>query len=508
MSNINQFARTSLPPDTIEAQQGRNLNTAFSEPNAVNHAAVEVGARKGETVTQMAGQSAAGLLDTDNLEEAGALLTGHVKGLGDKLGERKRNIERRAVTGKGGAGESGDTGSATADTDEPGDQVRRLLAFRDFTGGRDGRGGGGGAGQQQQQRQYARLQAQTGEKIRKASGDLLKSLSAIRNTLGGRARTGAVGEQAQQREVRNRIWDALRTYDADAVQQLAALEIVSSQFTGDDPADSALLAALNAVRSEFDEATVGRAVRETMSAIGRLTVAEATHESSPSLFREQQRQLMRESRNFSDIFEALKNFDPTRKLGDIVSDFMAGAGSNLADGTGPALDDDFRHHLLTEIAVLKKLNSVFDHTAQKVVTPMSRLLGRGQIDTVAVTRAILGFVSDDNVDRSAARQLETVLPGQAAPSDRVMYSTCVLELHRELPDDLFPEGEINGDAVHRNAQGAVLLSWCEELAAEEEEDEERRGGGGQDAESGGDRQDEEDRAEGGNGIMKPARAHR
>ncbi|MFC0217421.1 hypothetical protein ACFFJ7_03320 [Pseudochelatococcus lubricantis] len=476
MSQIGYFAgRTQLPPDTQEAQQDRNLNAPLFEPNAAARAAIDsfgskVGERKGESV-EMLNLPAADLLANlqDNAEELGAFLAGRIP-----LGNMTQRAGRKAVAGKGSSPDIESTSSPTSDTDEQRDQILRLLAFREFSGG------DAGTEQNQQQRQYAQLARVTGEKIRQATGNLLKGLSAIRDEMATRAALAGAGEigltDAQRRDIHGQIWMALHAYDTDAVQQLAALEIIFGHFSTDNPTDEAFQSVLLGIRNEFDEATVGRVVRETLSAINRLAVTSATLESSPALFREQQRQLLQESKNFSNIFETLQKSDPLRTLREVVGDFMAGAGSNLADGNGPALDDDFRHRLLTELAVLKKLNSVFDHVQQMVVEPMHIIArrfdngtpGKKTLDATNVTRAVLGFVSNDNVDRSAIRPLEAVLPNNAALQDRVVYSTCIASLHKQLPDDLFPNGQINGDQTHRNAQDSVLKLWRAELAIEDE----------------------------------------
>lgn len=260
----------------------------------------------------------------------------------------------------------------------------------------------------------------------------------------------------------------LEEFDRDITHQYAALILVRDFFRG-QPKRRSTAAGLSDLESlleeaagEFERADRMRDVRAGFAAAG------IAHERAPQLstepmdIRESYRAMLRESRHFGQLFDALSKFPMSTNFDETVDTFIEIAGTDLG-ATGPSTDPVFLGLLLTELGKLKKLKTV--HSG------MGMLIGdvkRGNgvteplFDQVSRTSALFHFCARTMTTLNDARKLVAGLE-TAGPLVPLVFANGLLLLHQSVPEEVMP-----GPGV-RLKQNATLRSLLDTLVAIEEE---------------------------------------
>lgn len=254
---------------------------------------------------------------------------------------------------------------------------------------------------------------------------------------------------------------ALQKFDPDVSHQFAALDI-AREFFAASGASSDFQTLLDAAHTEFQKGDLGRDVRAGFAAAEAASRASATLETDPASVRDTYRQLLRESKNMGQLFDAFRGFDVLKSFGEVVDTFMMSAGRDLAS-TGPSTDPAYLHSLVTELGKLKKMQSVIDLAGQLTKTT-DRLLAPNEQAPGAATEVasrVLHFAAKTAAGPADARQI--IAPYEhCSLATQVSFANGVRGLHAELPDEVMPTTQA------RLQQNTALLGLLDSLVAAEE----------------------------------------
>lgn len=253
----------------------------------------------------------------------------------------------------------------------------------------------------------------------------------------------------------------LQQFDPDVTHQFASLDI-AREFFGNSGASETFQRLLDEAHLEYSKGDLGREVRAGLASSKIASQSAVTLETDPAAVRDAYRALLREARNFDQLFEAFRTFDIMKDFNGVIETFMAIAGSDLAS-TGPSTDPSYLHALLTELGRLKKMQSVIDLSSQLISTT-DRLLRPGEktsSDATDVAGRILAFASNAAASPVDARQMLARYEA-CSPATLVAFANGLRGLHAEVPDDVMPSPQA------RVQQSTALLGMLDTLVAEEE----------------------------------------
>lgn len=270
------------------------------------------------------------------------------------------------------------------------------------------------------------------------------------------------------------ILAALQEFDPDVTHQYAALDIAREFFTAAG-ADDAFHALLDEAYDEFNKGDLAREVRAGFAAAEPASQIAATLETDPAAVRESYRALLRETKNMGQLFDTFRGFDVMKNFEAVIETFMAAAGHDLAS-TGPSTDPAYLHALVTELARLKKMQSVVDMSSQLIQTT-DRLLAAGeqpQGEAADVASSIFNFASNPSAGAKDARDMLGRYQ-RCSLATQVVFANGLRVLHAELPDNVAPTPQA------RLLQNAAVMAMLDSLVADEEReyqahDEDEEGG--------------------------------
>lgn len=281
--------------------------------------------------------------------------------------------------------------------------------------------------------------------------DNLENLRQLLESTGG-------GSDAPTKED---VLAALHGFDGDVTHQYAALEVAREYFEAAG-ASTEFQNLLDEARGEFQKTDVARDVQAGFAAAEVAARQAATLETDPASVRDAYRALLRESQNLGQLFDSLSKFDMLKKFGEVVDTFMEAAGRDLAS-TGPSTDETHLHGLITELAKLKKMQTVVDSAAQLIKTTERLLLPneRGRQDPLELTSRMLNFAAKAAVSMADANGLLGRLD-KASLASQVAFANGLRGMHAEIPDDVMPSQQA------RQQQSGTIMSLLDRLVADEE----------------------------------------
>jgi type III secretion system YopN/LcrE/InvE/MxiC family regulator len=272
------------------------------------------------------------------------------------------------------------------------------------------------------------------------------------------------------------ILAALQQFDPDVTHQYAALDIAREFFTAAGASDD-FHTILDEAYAEFAKGDLAREVKAGFAAAGPASQVAATLETDPAAVREAYRALLRESRNMGQLFETFRGFDVMKNFSTVVETFMAAAGRDLAS-TGPSTDPTYLHALVTELAKLKKMQTVVDMSSE-LMKSTDRLLAPGERprgDAADLAGSILSFASNPAAGMKEARSMLGRYE-QCSLATQVSFANGLRVLHGELPDDVMPTLQA------RLQQNSTIMAMLDTLVADEEREYEERENGGRPGEA-------------------------
>lgn len=253
----------------------------------------------------------------------------------------------------------------------------------------------------------------------------------------------------------------LQAFASDVTHQYAGLDIAREFFSAAG-ANQQFQLLLDEAYSEFEKGDLARDVRAGLAVTQAMAEGQATLETDPAAVRDTYRQMLRESRNMGQLFDALRGFDVMRNFSDVVDTFMAAAGKDLAS-TGPSSDPLYLGALISELSKLKKMQSVIDMSAQ-LVTETDRLLVTGETGAggpVDVAASILTFASNAAPSPLDARKMLERYQN-CSLSTQLAFANGLRGVHGEIPDDVIPSTQA------RLQQNTSILAMLDVLVADEE----------------------------------------
>ena len=289
----------------------------------------------------------------------------------------------------------------------------------------------------------------------------------------GRGLGGRADSQNARQNAKQLIFAALQEFDSDVGHQFAALEIARKAFETDE-AETVFEGVLDEAAEFYNQTDVARDVRATLAVAKIAHDAAATLETDPAAIRETYRTIIREQKNFGELFDSLAKYDPLKNCEAVIETFRAAAGADLRSLTGPSTDPGLLQSLMTELGKLKKLRTVLDGSA-KLVRDTEAALGqeqKGLLNPTDVASRLLKYISKQTVALKDAMALLGQLANARAGA-KVVFVNGLDYLLLLIPDEIFPNMQ------SRLTQKRVLKSLSDKLVDEEErefavEDERRR----------------------------------
>lgn len=366
------------------------------------------GSHRGQQVQAAPAFDAQQIID-DALEAgAGALLRAGRSQTGRPAASAQRPVAKSATS------EQGDTGSSTSD-DGPEAVARRVATFLDVSrdsGGGGGSGGGSPQDQQQQQQRHATI-----TRIKGASDSRSRALT---DRLGELDAGNLRGEQLQ-----DAIRATLAQFSDDPVQQLLALEAVRANGGA---YSSSFNEALDHVQGEFitgiDGGQMQGAIRDAYVALRLHDAAQLMRATDPAGKRASMSHQLRngdvaaKAETLAGLLDWMKETDPRVSLSsgalrDVFRSQMEATGHELSTNEAATMDSDHLGSVLTEIAGLKLLNSVYDASDELIRN--SRLEESESFNATSVMSFVLGFVADPAPDREEAIDALTAFARASQP---------------------------------------------------------------------------------------------
>lgn len=324
-----------------------------------------------------------------------------------RLLSRGRGMDpKRQVFGRQGASELKDDTSATGDEDTPDAVVKRVTAFLELTREMGGGGGGnGGDGQGGQQQRQTVLEAKHGAASKKTDA-LLSALQGIQ--------MGVLPQGGTTREAAIRA--ALAAFDGDPEQQLMALAGIRVELNaGGDFAD-----ALGRVQDEFTSGISGDQMQKLASnaaiALQLVKLRQREEAGASGSLRESMSHDARNvdpdrtSEGLSELLARVKG----KPLQEVFKSQMEAVGGELGLHESAAMDRGHLKAILTEIQMIKLLNSIYDAAAELIDN--SGAAGSERFDIKSVMSFTLGFISAPAPDESTAVSALNDFFFQAIPS--------------------------------------------------------------------------------------------
>lgn len=333
----------------------------------------------------------------EDMKEAGGA-TKAAEGLNRLPNARESAALARTQVRRGGdAGDTGDNGSSTAKGENAVETAQRIATFLELLG-QAGRTTTAEAGPEVT---LGRIRSSSQARSEELLGGLSASLQSILN-----------GQLSDPEQIRQEIYTALAGFSSDPVQQLLALEVLRANA---DLRSGIFGEALDRVQQEFtsdvdgalDGAQMQMAVRDAYIALSLHEAAQRMRSSDPGDRRASMSDQLRsvdqgaKASSLGDLLDWLKETDPRIELNkgglrDIFASQLQSTGRELSTNESPAMDRDHLGSVLTEIAALKLLNSVYDLSEELIWKS-----GLAE-DAGSVMPFVLGFVSNAAPDRQDA----------------------------------------------------------------------------------------------------------
>jgi hypothetical protein len=295
-----------------------------------------------------------------------------------------------------------------------------------------------------------------GEKGAQSGGDGQQGGGDGRETPGDDAR----------KDVLNRIFAALQQTDPDITHQFATLDVLREHFA-EIGASAEFQEALADAARAFDQPELMRDIRAGFAAAQIAKANAETLETSPAVVREAYRQMLRELKNYGQLFDTLARFDLLKKLDAAVETFRTAAARDLA-GLGPSPDRAFLQMLMAELGKLKRIVTVLQLSEEaiakmrRLVAPAERkLLEPADQAAIGVASRVLNFSAKPNVGLNDAKALLAPLDAASLMS-QVAFANALRIFHSWLPDDILPSPQA------RQQQVTTLAALQSNLVAAEE----------------------------------------
>jgi len=281
----------------------------------------------------------------------------------------------------------------------------------------------------------------------------------------GEQRGETPGEDAKK-DLLNRIFSALHQTDPDVTHQFATLDVLREHFAANGASEEFQEALAEAARA-FDQPELMRDIRAGFAAAKIAQANAATLETSPAIVRDAYRQMLRELKNYGQLFDTLARFDLLKKLDATIETFRTAAARDLA-GLGPSPDRGFLQTLMAELGKLKRVVTVLQ-LSEEVIAKMRRLVAPGERrllepadqSAIGVASRVLNFSARPNVGLSDAKALLAPLD-KASMMSQVAFANALRVFHSWLPDDILPSPQA------RQQQVATLVALQSNLVAAEE----------------------------------------
>ncbi len=261
------------------------------------------------------------------------------------------------------------------------------------------------------------------------------------------------------------VFKALQEFDPDVTHQFAALDIAREYFEAAG-VPSAFQELLGSAAQAFETPELQRDIRAGFASAQVARDKAETLETSPAVVRETYRAMIREEKNFGQLFDQLTRFDVFGKLDVTIDTFQQAAGRDLSSLSGPSsCDPRFLQELLQELGKLKRIKSVLA-SCQDLTVKLGRLFGpvaAALLEPKQIASRVLNFAAKATVGLADAKALLGPV-AQSSAANQVALANGLRELHAAIPDDIPP-------SKPARLQQVTMLTSLQNLLVAAEQDE-------------------------------------
>jgi type III secretion system YopN/LcrE/InvE/MxiC family regulator len=266
----------------------------------------------------------------------------------------------------------------------------------------------------------------------------------------------------------NDILQMLDAFNKDVTHQYAALVLVRDFFRkrarrrAAADGDAALSELLDEAVAAFEQTETMRDVQAGFAAAGIAHKQAPVLGTDPASIRESYRELIRETKNFGQLFDSLTKYDLRAKFEDVVETFVTAAGHDLSSA-GPSIDPVLLGDLLKELGKLKKLKSVYESMGE-MITVTSRSIAElhDRLNQTELSSKLFHYCSRATVGLTDAKKLVAGLD-DTGPLAPLAVANGLFDLHRQVPDEVMPA------VGAKLKQNSTLRSLLDTLVAAEEQ---------------------------------------
>jgi len=314
--------------------------------------------------------------------------------------------------------------------------------------------------------------------------DLVKMLQTFEDLMKGEGGKGGKSASADD------ILRALSETDGDARRQYMLLQGARVHFEKKEGSE-AMVALLDRAERSFNDSGVAYDVRADYAMLVHAKTAGPSLGLDPGALRDKYREMLLSSMDLGKLFYSLSDFYKRLNFHAVVDLFLKAAGDDLAT-ISTKTDHSFLAGLLKELTTLKTLRTVFEASAE-MLEKTRRIFPRfgnrdgknkkkkkawtlveddeegekeeqGLVGEKALMGELLAFCAKQTPGLDDGRRIiKPYEDDETSPKARVIFYNGLLDLHRQIPDQVFPAAQA------RLRQVGVLSEMCGTLAEAEEQ---------------------------------------
>lgn len=302
---------------------------------------------------------------------------------------------------------------------------------------------------------------------------LVKKIQSFERGLlaGGQGSGGGLTGAERRAEAVRTLLAMIQGFNQDITHQYAALQVLrefvekrKKKQVSASGKELDLAELLEEVEAQFQTPEAARAVQAGFAAAQIAAETAKPLGTDPASIRDMYRNLLREERNYGQLYDALLKFDMENKQEDVTDAFIRIVGNDLSN-VGPHTDPVFLRALLTELGKLKKMKTVGESAKEVVehVEASARVNHDEEAEVYAteITSGILHLTCRPSVSVSDVKKLGELIRTKD-PRTLLVYFNDILMLHDSVPDEVFPEKA-------RLQQKTILRKYITDIVESEEE---------------------------------------
>jgi hypothetical protein len=262
------------------------------------------------------------------------------------------------------------------------------------------------------------------------------------------------------------VLQALNASDSNARKQYMLLQGARIHFERES-GNATLLDLLDQAEKSFNETGIAYDVRSDYAMLAHARTVGPSVGIAPEALRDKYREMLLSGMNLGTLFYTLSDFKKRLNFHAVVDLFLKAAGDDLAAVSSQG-DRSFLGNLLKELGILKTLRTTFEASGA-LLGQMQRMFprfgdGDGKAGVHELVGELLSFCSKPMPSLEDGRKIITPFDDNAPAAARVVFSNGLLDLHREMPDQVFPSSQARLQQVGVLNEVSKYLVELEEVA--------------------------------------------